>query len=349
MIDPDKEHEPLFSSATLKLGEIHWYVMRATTLMESLVSVRTKGDGEGGLVQVYRATTQFAKEVGRDEINWWVSKKKQNLEDLRRQTEPAREAAQSLMRAADQLRWNQFDFYPELLESLKQFAEQHTREIDIILAYVRWLAARDILAPIILFTYRVWGSTRRSDRWIDVAKIEIGQEDPRLFRRLAEAVLGLHTGLLYAVDRAEYEIGSDIAAGMDDDMMRPIEIPFTSVVLQASHKIFDECAVYFRELRNSLTNILLDIDKFLDEQGLIHSDAFWREFVLKAARVKKAEPQLWGFKRTLTMWVAQGAAKEEGKVTFTEDCRQSGERGGWRLGDWCQRRPRDCWHRRRST
>lgn len=315
-IDPDKEHESLFCPATLRLGYIHWYVMRASTLMEAKTTVRTKGPI--GVTSVQPAKTDFAKNVGWDEINWWVCRRENNLEELRRQTEGAREAAQSLMRAADNLRRNRFDSYPDLLKSLKQFAEQHSQEIDVIHEYVRWLAERDILAPVILFTYRVWGSTRRSDRWIDVAEIKPEEEGPPQFRRLAEVVLGLCARGLYAVDKAEYDIGADMADGMDGEDVA-IRIPVTSIVRRASDIIFDESAVYFRELRDSLSNILLDINKYIDDQELIRSDGFWRDFVSKAIRTKKAEPQLWDFKETLTMWVAQREARDNGKIAFAED------------------------------
>ena len=48
MIDPDKEHESLFCPATLSLGRIHWYVMRAATLMRSKTEVYTKPNGPRG-------------------------------------------------------------------------------------------------------------------------------------------------------------------------------------------------------------------------------------------------------------------------------------------------------------
>jgi hypothetical protein len=258
--------------------------------------------------------------VGPDEINWWVRRKEKNVEELRGRTESAREAAHSLLRAADQLRRTQFDSYPKLLAALRRFAENRSGEIDAVREYVRWLAEKDILAPYILFTYRVWGSTRRGERWIDVAEIKIEEEDPHQFRRLAEVVLGLRSRILYAVDKTEYEIGAEIADRMNgEDMTTEIRIPVTSIAKRASHEIFHECEVYFRELRNSLDNILIDIDKYKSEEGLIHSDRFWQDFISKATRTKKTESQFWDFKETLTIWVAQGDARAKGKISFAED------------------------------
>lgn len=146
------------------------------------------------------------------------------------------------------------------------------------------------------------------------------EEDPHQFRRLAEVVLGLRSRILYAVDKTEYEIGAEIADRMNgEDMTTEIRIPVTSIAKRASHEIFHECEVYFRELRNSLDNILIDIDKYKSEEGLIHSDRFWQDFISKATRTKKTESQLWDFKETLTIWVAQGDARAKGKISFAED------------------------------
>jgi hypothetical protein len=320
MIDADKEHESVFSPATLSLGRVHWYVMRAATLMRAKTEVYTKPNGSHGLTFVQQATTEFAKDVGRDEIDWWIRRKEKDLDELRAQTVRALEAVQTLTRASDALTRNRFGSYPELLAFLRQFAERHSTEVEVLHGYVRWLAERDILAPHILFTYRVWGSTRRGERWIDVREIGIEEEESQHLRRLTEVVLGLSSGMLYAVDRAEYEIGAEIADQMDpENMTGEIRIPVTSIVKRASHAIFHECAVYFRELRDSLRNIILDIDKHKDEERLIHSDRFWRDFISKAVRTQKAEPQFWDFKETLTMWVAQGDGREKGKVGFAEE------------------------------
>ena len=84
--------------------------------------------------------------------------------------------------------------------------------------------------------------------------------------------------------------------------------------------VYDECAIYFMCLRDSLRNILLDIDKFVEQRDLVNDDAFWRAFVEKAVRTEKTETQLWDFKETLTMWrVEKGPEMERAKVAFSED------------------------------
>jgi hypothetical protein len=51
-----------------------------------------------------------------------------------------------------------------------------------------------------------------------------------------------------------------------------------------------------------------------------NDDDFWRAFIGKATRTPKAEPQLWDFKETLTMWhVAKEPERTKAKITFCED------------------------------
>jgi hypothetical protein len=78
----DKTNDPVFSYATLTLGEIHWYLLKASTLMNAKIHEPN----------TYKPT-EFGNEVGRDEINWWVFKKEENVDELRQRTEQALAAA----------------------------------------------------------------------------------------------------------------------------------------------------------------------------------------------------------------------------------------------------------------
>ncbi len=44
----------------------------------------------------------------------------------------------------------------------------------------------------ILFTYRVWGSTRMGDRAVEVDATPLGELKPEAIQRLTEIVLGLY-------------------------------------------------------------------------------------------------------------------------------------------------------------
>jgi hypothetical protein len=320
MRDDRKEgHEILASPPASKLGEMHWHILRASTLMNSQTLWQKAGE-TGRFVQYEQ--TEFGREVGRDEINWWVFKKEPNLDELRQQTEKALDAAQTLKKAAEVLKESRPETYEDLLAILCGLADKHDNEVEVLLEYVRWLSARDILAPKILFAYRVWGSTRLGDRSVDVDTTSLGELEPEAIQRVTEIVLGLYCSGLYTVDKAHYEVGADIWSSIEgtEAMDREIEIPMPRVVRRASRMAFDECATYFTCLRDSLRNVLLDIDTFVEERNLLSSDAFWRAFIHKAIETHKTEPQLWDFKETLPMWrMENGAEKERAKVTFAED------------------------------
>jgi hypothetical protein len=199
---------------------------------------------------------------------------------------------------------------------LRRFAEEHATEISTLRDYVLWLATRDVLAPKILFTYRVWGSTRMGDR---EPRFNLGERPYKDdIKRLTEIVLGLTSSIgLTVYFKAEYEIGADMyemAEGTD------FEIPVVKIVRRASGMAFDKCAEYFEFIRDSLRNILLDIDKFVEQRDFVNDDYFWREFIKKVTQTAKAEPLLWDCKETLTMWhVTKEPERTSAKVTFCED------------------------------
>jgi hypothetical protein len=103
-------------------------------------------------------TTAFGKEVGLDEIHWWVFEKETDVDELLAKTERTLESVQALKQPASKLKNNEPESYLDLLLTLKDFAEQHRANIDSLHEYVSWLMKRDVMAPRILFTYRVWGS-----------------------------------------------------------------------------------------------------------------------------------------------------------------------------------------------
>src|SRR5271157_5257619 len=250
MPDPSNENESVFSPPTLVLGEVHWHLLRASQLMYEKTVVKSKGTG----FVVHEGYTEFGREVGRDEINWWVFKKERNIEELREQTSRALDAAQKLKKDSETLTTKNPETHADLLATLRQFADDHAAEIETVRRYVLWLAARDALAPSILWTYRVWGSTRRGDRDFELNPEEA---EPKLetIKNLTEIVLGLTWGRLPVMVRAEIEIGGEIYERMcydEESANAGIQIPTRRIVRRASAKAFDECAEYFEQIRDSL-------------------------------------------------------------------------------------------------
>ncbi len=99
--------------------------------------------------------TDFGKEVAMDEIHWWIFEKETDVDELLANTERTLKAAHTLKNASAKLKGREPDSYRGLLLTLRDFAEQHRAEIDSLHGYVGWLMKRDVMAPRILFTYRV--------------------------------------------------------------------------------------------------------------------------------------------------------------------------------------------------
>ena len=113
MIDADKDHEPLFCRSILKLGEIHWYVLRADAQMAAQIAPKANANGIVDMISAMRNRSPLAEEVGGDEINWWVRRNETNLDDLHQRTTEARAAAHALLLATEALRRGQFRSYAE--------------------------------------------------------------------------------------------------------------------------------------------------------------------------------------------------------------------------------------------
>ena len=119
------------------------------------------------------------------------------------------------------------------------------------------------------------------------------------------------------------EVGYEIYESLDpEETPDDYEIvpPERTVVRRTARGVCDNCATYFLEIRDSLRNIRLDIEKFNQQRELYESDDFWRTLITKASKVKTAEPQLWDFKETLSVWhVKNDPERRRAKVTFAED------------------------------
>jgi len=149
----EKVQGALFSDATLVLGEIHWAVLKAARAMD-----RERWDKVKREFGSQYEDTAFGKEVGMDEIHWWIFEKEPDVDELLAKTEEALKAAQVLKNASVKLKGGEPESYEKLLLSLRAFAEQHRSEVYALHDYVMWFANRHLMAPRILFTYRVWGS-----------------------------------------------------------------------------------------------------------------------------------------------------------------------------------------------
>ena len=275
MKPPHSENEPFFSPEVLLVGEMHWHILRAARLMyeKSIEIIKESGTNASKLVPMLhrnvvpmlhrnavlpaslrQRSTDFGREVGRDEINWWVFKKEREIEEFRSETIKALRAAQSLKKSSEALKSKRYESYADLLQMLTQFAKDHDTDIKALHQFVLWLAARDVLAPVILFTDRVWGSTRMGNR-----EVKVDTNEPKAsqdtIKSIAEVVFGLTNFLGTPVcTKAKDELNVEMWKRAYEDERANV-IPEGQIVQRASAMAFEECAEYFELIRDSLRNI----------------------------------------------------------------------------------------------
>jgi hypothetical protein len=313
-----KHHDVLFSGSSLEIGKIHWYIQKANTEMENLQYVKQEKDGFKDVME--EVLTSFGEEVGVDEIHWWVFKKETKMKELLDRTNNVLVSAQKLKEDSLSLK-NMVapKSYEGIVGRIKEFTERDAKEIHALHDYVVWLHSRDILAPIILFTPRVWGTTRLSDRMVQITANSI-EEDQQMVERCVEKALGLRGRFSYTIEEAHNSIMADIYDSLDPEEEWPTSDPVSreTLLVQTAHKVFDELATYFEFIRNSLKNIALEIEKYNDQARLLYNESFWSQFVTKALADSRVETQLWDFKTTLEMWHCPKEKKQEFEVAFAE-------------------------------
>jgi len=310
--DKIKHHDELFFGPSYEVGKIHWYILKADTEMDRICWV--KGEKRTGLPE----KTEFGKEAMPDEIHWWVFKKEKDVQELLRRTQSTLKSVQKIKEDSLLLKER---FYPEsyinLIKKLKEFTELHSEEIRDLYNYVTWLHQKDVLAPRILFTYRVWGSTRLSERILKITANNI-DEDRLMVKRCTEIALGLRLRIGNTLEYVYLDILHDIYESTDPEYQGPISVPNQRLLVQSSHKILDEFATYFEFLRQSLRNIILEIMRYNAHTQLLNRESFWRSFITKVMSQNKLETQLWDFKTSLEMWHRRHREKEEAKFRFCE-------------------------------
>ncbi len=305
----------MLSKPLLDLGRIHWYLLYAAKLMDDKrFEPRSSGKLYTSIVR-----TQFGEEVENDEINWWVFKREHDLPTFRQKTQIALDSAQILKDAAQKVSKPSYDSLEELNRVYENFGARFGKEIATILEYIKWLHQKDELAPSILFNYRVWGSTRMSDRTREVVLGDI--DDLQKVESLALIVLGLFYREQMTFDRVKSEIEYEEYEKIDPETYSGKEVYIDPIYVhrRTAYDALHNFADYFEQLRDSLRNVLLDIERREFQERLFTSDDFWRSFILKAAKSAKTEQKYWDFKQTLDMWHIKNAhAKSEKANKFAE-------------------------------
>jgi hypothetical protein len=265
--------------------------------------------------------TPFGEEVGSDEIYWWVFKKENDINELYEKTNNLLSSAQKLKEDSLLLKNKSVPkSYKELVLIIKEFADQHIREIEALYEYVVWLSCKDILAPAILFTYRVWGSTRRSDRMTSI-KADSVKNDESTVKMCTQLVLGLQTRFGPTINMIYGDMASKIADSVDPEEWTTFGflVDRDSLLRRTSNHALSELATYFEFIRQSLRNIMIEIERYKTETRLMYDESFWTRFIIKAMSRERVETDLWDFKNTLEMWYCQYEKKNDFETEFSED------------------------------
>jgi hypothetical protein len=88
----ESQRYSIVTDTTSMLGELHWYLLRSSKLMSDERD-RVWEDLSFGVRVERRESTDFGREVGRDEIDWWINRKEQDTPELRERSEQAMTAA----------------------------------------------------------------------------------------------------------------------------------------------------------------------------------------------------------------------------------------------------------------
>ena len=202
--------------------------------------------------------------------------------------------------------------YDQIIRELQNFIEIHQREIEVLLEYSRALAAKDRLAPAILFSYAVWGSTERSDRSLDLYTGATGEERIRLAGELALGIRRRRS------DTVSYEFND-----LDSYLPGPEEISdsaFNKRLLQVVQRTIRESILtYFTRIRDSFRHIHNLCLEFSQRELLYADDRFIKKLIEKISSQPTAtENELWDIKETLEMFSTHGRKKRAAAIKFAE-------------------------------
>lgn len=308
-MDYSKIHQSLYTPTAQLLGEIHKIHLESYKRMDSL-SFSKEG--------MRTTRTAFGSEVGQDVLHWWIANKEGNIEDLKIKTEDTLNAVQQLKQDSKNLRPNSIKKYEDIIKQLGEFIESHSTIIEKLYGFVNWLYKKDPLAPCILYSYRVWGSSRISDRHFDLEKVK----EPPNQNILVDIFCGLWMGGFYTRERIQMGISAEIYQGIDPcdlPTSGKIAIPRNKLLYETAITIFGEFSNYFEKIRDSLRNIIIEIEKKSSVNNLLYNDCFWNNFIKTVSGLAKPE-SLWDFKQTLDMWhIKEKIEKTKKEIRFAEE------------------------------
>jgi uncharacterized protein YuzE len=293
--EPFEIHELLYESpAARKLGEIHCKILISENLLDRKSKVQNKSSKEFDLSPVEYTT--FGLEIGGNFIQWWVrqnilvyneineriSKLKPSLDILKRQSLTFNESKEP-------------QNYKELISDFLDFAKAYEKEINVLLEFVDWLGKQDSLNPCVLFSHPPWSTTELSER---ILRFDNGGEGK--INRCIEIVFGLFLNG-YTLGLVRIDMEGKWADSVDPEYAGPCPITFESAFPRAKRKIFNEFALYFQKIRDSVELLESEIIAYTREE-IIDNKEVLRKLIYSILPANRLETEIYDFKKTIPAW-----------------------------------------------
>lgn len=277
-IDFEKEHEILFSGPSLDLGKVHWYILKADTLIRE-ASTNPKLDSEirsheSGIRQFVRSdkyVTEFGKRVRGHEIQWWIFQQETNHSELKQKTLIILEKIKTLREDAKILKTENPKSYSEILQIINKFTDSHKDEIKSLCEYVEWLSQKDPRAPVILFSKESkWSDSEMADRTFSVNEQTV-EEKPKGVQHCTEIALGFKTRLGLVRDQIFRRMDSDLSDSLDAEIRHTRRLDSSLLTQNIAREVFEQFILYIKRMRDSLDCIHNCLLKFDSEPFVVRS------------------------------------------------------------------------------
>ena len=251
-------HECLFSGSALQIGKIHHFLLIANAKIESKIRKHETKTLKGTNFKFSgRELTDFGKEVNCDNIiHWWVFTKENDVGTLLDKSNSVCNAVQNIRKSPLLNKKIDYESYESIILAIKDFTENYASEINELYDYVYWLYDKNILAPSILFTRKVWRSPRLKYEKQPIKSDSIDED-------CIEFALGLRDEYDYTLYKIYSEI--DLEAYERDPEYRdqhPTPSNHRDIVPRTSIQVINNIREYFKLIYNSLESIIEKIEEY---------------------------------------------------------------------------------------
>lgn len=237
-------HKELFEGTTMTIGHIHKYFVTA----ENIYKNRNYKP-----LNIYR---------------WWIKDREKNIDELEEKTRSILELLEELRDQMDQLnKVLHFKSYPEIIQKINTFTEEHSTIINKLFSYVEFLNKKDEIALNMLYHWDIWRSDKNDV--VSRSQDEIPQKDPKYEEYCTEFAVGVKDGngiLVY--EDIRIDMYCDYYDSVDPEYASQRKPPDCSnqILQRSGWKIIKNYSLFFSNLRKCMRKILEKIDEYWNEE-----------------------------------------------------------------------------------